>query len=111
MCALERGPSRAQAIRIPGAPVGAAGETTVELGFDEWDHVDAVDAEEAFAIEEPRCVDVRPRHVDPRITTPDRSARMKRAPHRSVSTNSAACSSSDLVKVAMASPVERAPRG
>jgi hypothetical protein len=63
-CALERGPGRAQAIRISGAPVGAAGKAAVEFGLDEWDHVDAVDAQEALAVEEPRCVDVRPLHVD-----------------------------------------------
>ena len=63
--ALERGPGRAQAIRISGAPVGAAGEAAVELGLDERDHVDAVDAQEAVAVDEPRCVDVRPLHLDP----------------------------------------------
>ena len=33
--ALERGPGRAQAVRIAGAPVGAAGKAAVELGVDE----------------------------------------------------------------------------
>ena len=46
------------------APVGATGKAAVEFGLDEWDHVDAVDAQGTLAIEEPRCVDVRPRHVD-----------------------------------------------
>jgi hypothetical protein len=45
-------------------PLGAAGKAAVELSLDEWDHVDAVDAQEASAVEEPRCVDVRPLHVD-----------------------------------------------
>jgi len=63
-CALERSPGRAQAIWICGAPVGAAGKAVVEFGLDEWDHVDAVDAQ-GLAVREPRCVDVRPRHVDP----------------------------------------------
>ena len=48
--ALERGPGRAQAVRILGAPVGAAGEAAVELGLDERGHVDAVDAQEALAV-------------------------------------------------------------
>jgi len=36
----------------------------VEFGLDEWDHVDAVDAQVALATEEPRCIDVRPLHVN-----------------------------------------------
>ena len=62
--ALERGPGRAQAIRIFGAPVGAAGKVAVELSLDERDHVDAIDAQE-LAVHEPRRVDVRPLHLDP----------------------------------------------
>jgi hypothetical protein len=61
---LEHGPGRSQVIRIAGAPVGQSWKATVELGLDEWDHVNAVDAQEALAVEEPRRVDVPP-HVDP----------------------------------------------
>jgi hypothetical protein len=63
MCARAR-PRPHAAIRISGASLGAAGKAAVELGLDEWDHVDAVDAQEASAVEEPRCVDVRPLHID-----------------------------------------------
>jgi hypothetical protein len=52
--ALERGPGRAQAIRIAGVPVGAAGKAAVEFSLDEWNHVDAVDVQGAVAVEEPR---------------------------------------------------------
>ena len=62
--ALECRPGGAQAVRIAGAPIGAAGEAAVELGLDERGHVDAVDQEAAAALEEPRCVDVRALHVD-----------------------------------------------
>ena len=54
----------AQAIRICGAPVGATGETAVEFGVNERSHIDAVDAQGAFAIQEPRCVDVSSLHID-----------------------------------------------
>jgi hypothetical protein len=50
-----------------------------------------------------------PRTSTARITTPDRSALRNRAPRRFASTNSAACRSSERVKVAMTSP-SRAPR-
>jgi hypothetical protein len=63
-CAFERGPGRTQAIRISGAPIDAAGKAAVEFGLDDWDHVDAVDAQEALAVEEPRCVDVGPLYID-----------------------------------------------
>ena len=62
--ALERGPGRAQAVRIFGAPVRAAGKPAVEFGLDEGDHVDAVDAQGAVAVEQPRRVDVRARDLD-----------------------------------------------
>jgi hypothetical protein len=55
--ALEDGPGRAQALRVVGASVGAAGEAPVELGLDVGDHVDAVDAQVA-AVRQPRGVDV-----------------------------------------------------
>jgi hypothetical protein len=46
-------------------PAGvAAGKAAVEFGLDEWDHVDAVDAQEAVAVGEPRCVDVGPLELD-----------------------------------------------
>jgi hypothetical protein len=61
---LERGPGRAQAVRICGAPDGATGETAVEFGVDERSHVDAVHAQGASAIQEPRCVDVSSLHID-----------------------------------------------
>jgi hypothetical protein len=61
---FERGPGRAQAVRIGGAPVGAAGKAAVELRFDQRDHIRAVDAKLALAVEQPRCVDVGPSHVD-----------------------------------------------
>jgi hypothetical protein len=64
-CALERGPGRTQAIRLSGTPVRAAGKAAVEFGLNEWDHVDAVDAQDALAFEEPRCVDVSPLYIDP----------------------------------------------
>jgi hypothetical protein len=54
----------AQAIRISGAPVSAAGKAAVEFGLDERDDVHAVDAQEALAVEEPRGVDVSPLHID-----------------------------------------------
>jgi hypothetical protein len=57
-------PSRAQTIGIGGAPAGPAGKAAVGLRLDQWDHVHAVDAQEALAVEEPRRVDVRPPHVD-----------------------------------------------
>src|SRR5688572_29129004 len=46
-CALERGPGRTQAIRLSGTPVRPAGKAAVEFGLNEWDHVDAVDAQDA----------------------------------------------------------------
>ena len=58
----------AQAERRPSGslpPVGAAGKAAVEFALDEWDHVDAVDAQEALPVKEPWCVDVRPSHLDP----------------------------------------------
>jgi hypothetical protein len=63
--ALELGPGRAQAVWVCGTPVGAAGKAPVEFGLDKWGHVDAVDAQRAIAVQEPRCVDVRPLHVNP----------------------------------------------
>src|SRR6185437_653835 len=63
-CAFERGPGRAQAILVSGAPLGAAGKAPVELGLDEWDHVDAVDTQEAVAVGEPRCIDLRALSLD-----------------------------------------------
>ncbi len=61
--ALQRGPVRTQAVRVLGAALGAAGKAAVELGLDERDHVDAVDAQEA-AVREPRRIDVRAVDVD-----------------------------------------------
>src|SRR5207342_2670234 len=61
--ALERCPGGAQAIRGSCAPVGAAGKASVELGLDEGDDVDAVDAQER-ALGEPWGGDVRLRHLD-----------------------------------------------
>jgi hypothetical protein len=107
--ALERGSGRAQAIRICGAPVGAAGKASVELRLDQWDHVHAVDAQEAIAFEQERCVDVCPGTSTARITTPERSALRNRPPRKFASTNSVPCRSSERVKVAMTSP-SRAPR-
>jgi hypothetical protein len=45
-------------------PAGATGKTAVESGLDERSHVDAVHAQGAFAIQEPRCVDVSSLHID-----------------------------------------------
>jgi hypothetical protein len=62
--ALDRGPGCPQSLRIPRAPIGAAGEAAVELILHVRDHVDAVDQQGAVAAEQPGSVDVRPRHVD-----------------------------------------------
>jgi hypothetical protein len=60
---------RARPVPHPGHPdlrraCATAGKAAVEFGLDEWDHVDAVDALEALAVKEPRCVDVRPLYID-----------------------------------------------
>jgi hypothetical protein len=97
-------PSRAQTIGIGGAPAGPAGKAAVGLRLDQWDHVNAVDAQEALAVEEPRRVDVRPPHVDRAHHDAGQVSPANRAPRRFTSTNSAPCRSSEPVKAAMTSP-------
>ena len=62
--ALQHGPRRAQAVRVGRASLRPTGEAAVQLGLDERDHVDPVDAE-VVGVGEPRRVDVRVGHLDP----------------------------------------------
>ena len=47
-----------------GAPGGAPRKAAVEFGLDEWDHVDAVDAQEALAVTEKRIIDIHAPRID-----------------------------------------------
>jgi len=55
---LDGAPRLAQAGRVARAPQLAPGEAPVELGVDQWCHVDPVDHEGRTALDEPRGVDL-----------------------------------------------------